>query len=122
MCFTILYYTTMELTFIVFILRAITSLSEQKANMSSMGDEDDKYSVTNQQMKKSEKGVASTIGKPSKLTSENLANRQERFKETERQLETVCNNEGVEYIPPSPGESNNLTRSRRRKLKKNVSN
>ena len=46
-----LYYTTMELTFIVFILRAITSLNEQKVNMSSMGSEDDEYSIENQKIK-----------------------------------------------------------------------
>ena len=34
----------MELTFIVIILRAITSLSQQKVNMSSMGGEDEKCS------------------------------------------------------------------------------
>ena len=70
---------------------------------------------------KSEKGVASPVEQPSKLTSENLANRQERFKKTERQLETACNDEGVEYIPPSPSKSSSSTRARRRKLKKTVS-
>ena len=51
----------MELTFIVFILRAITSLNEQKVNMSSMGSEDDKYSIGNQKTKliKLQKNAAS---------------------------------------------------------------
>ena len=69
----------------------------------------------------SEKCVAGTAKQSSKLNSENLANRQKRFIETEMQLETLCNNQGVEYVPPSPGESNNSTVTRRRKLEKNVS-
>ena len=68
----------------------------------------------------SEKCVAGTAKQSSKLNSENLANRQKRFIETEMQLETLCNNQGVEYVPPSPSESKNSTASRRRKLRKNM--
>ena len=34
------------------------------------------------------------------------------------QLETWCNNQGVEYAPLRPSQSNNSTASRRQKLKK----
>ena len=52
----------------------------------------------------------------SKLSDDNLGNRTDRFKDSERELEKCCVAKGVEYIPPSANEAWHKTRSRRRKL------
>ena len=52
----------------------------------------------------------------SKLRNDNLGNRTDQSKDSERELEKCCVAKGVEYSPPSANEVWRKTRSRRRKL------